>query len=133
MRVYTQACIEVAGHDVQKGTFIDIPEALLPSLVGKVAYLADGELRTPRNVDDLEALIVGLTADDLALQRLLLMRHCEAFDQNHIGGRWRAWERKTAAMVRNEGMSQGDAEREAARDLNLLAFLEEFRLGKVRR
>lgn len=132
MKVYTQATIEVAGHKVPKGTFIDIPETLLPSLAGKVAYLLDGGLRTPRNVDDLEALIVGLTADNLALQRLLLRRHCEAFDQNHIRGRWNAWERKTAAMVLDEGMSRGAAERDAARDLNLLAFLEEFRLGKVR-
>lgn len=127
MKVYTQATIEVAGHDVPKGTFIDIPETLLPSFAGKVAYLADGELRTPRNVDDLEALLVGLTADDLALQRLLFRRHCESIDQNLIGGRWRAWERKTAAMVLNEGMSRGEAEREATRDLNVLAFLEESR------
>ncbi|AJY69783.1 hypothetical protein RW64_09345 [Geobacter sulfurreducens] len=133
MKVYTQATIEVAGHDVPKDTFMDISEALLPSLAGKVAYLADGGLRTSRNVDDLEALIVGLTADDLALQRLLLMRYCEAFDQNHIGGRWNAWELNTAAMVLNEGMVREEAELEAARDLNLLAFLEEYRLGKARR
>lgn len=47
MKVYTQATIEVAGHDVPKGTFIDIPETLIPSIAGKVAYLADGKFRTP--------------------------------------------------------------------------------------
>lgn len=49
MKVYTQATIEVAGHDDPKGTMMDIPDALLPSFADKVAYLADGELRTPRS------------------------------------------------------------------------------------
>jgi hypothetical protein len=116
------------------GQIIEISPALLEKLKGKVelipspqepkAWLTDaGELRTRGVVDDLAAVIVGLTADNLPLQRELLSRHCEAYDPHHIVRLWELWEERAAIMLHDGGLSQQDAEYQAAERLHLLAFL----------
>ena len=74
---------------IPAGQIIEIPPALLEKLKGKVeaipsqapeAWLTDtGELRTRVAIDDLAAVIVGLTADNLPLQRELLARHASEY------------------------------------------------------
>lgn len=114
------------------GQIIEISPALLEKLKGKVepipqvpeAWLTDaGELRTRGVIDDLAAVIVGLTADNLPLQRELLARHCEAYDRHHIKYLWASWEEHAAVMEHDGGLSRQDAECRAAERLHLQAFL----------
>lgn len=119
---------------IPAGRVIEISPALLEKLKGKVepitslqepkAWLADsGELRTQGAIDDLAAVIVGLTADNLPLQRELLGRHCEAYDRHHICRLWELWEERAAILEHDGGLSREDAEYQAAERLHLLAFL----------
>ena len=119
---------------IPAGRIIEISPALLEKLKGKVeaitslqeprAWLTDtGELRTRGVFDDLPAVIVCLTADNLPLQRELLTRHCEAYDRHHIGRLWELWEERAAVMEHDGGLSRRDAEYQAAERLHLLAFL----------
>lgn len=116
---------------IPAGRIIEIPPALLEKLQGKVTPLSQpeawltetGELRTRGVVPDLVATIVGLTSDNLPLQRELLTRHCEAYDRHHIGRLWELCEDRAAVMVHDGGLSRHDAECRAAERLHLLAFL----------
>lgn len=116
------------------GQIIEISPVLLEKLKGKVeaisspqapeAWLTDaGKLRTRGVIDDLAAVIVGLTADNLPLQRELLARHCEAYDRHHIVQLWELWEERAAIMECDGGLSRHEAECRAAERLHLLAFL----------
>lgn len=124
---------------IQAGQIIEISPALLEKLKGKVevipspvdkqqepkAWLTDtGELRSRGVIDDLAAVIVGLSADNLPLQRELLARHCEAYDRRHIGHLWELWEERAAFMEHDGALSQHDAEYQAAERLHLLAFMD---------
>jgi len=120
---------------IPTGQIIEISPALLEKLKGKVeaipspqapeAWLTEaGELRTRGVIDDLAAVIVGLTADNLPLQRELLARHCEAYDRHHIENLWELWEERAAIMGHDGGLSRHDAEYQAAERLHLLAFLD---------
>jgi len=120
---------------IPAGQIIEISPALLERLKGKVeaitspqepeVWLTDtGELRTRGVIDDLAAVIVGLTADNLPLQRELLARHCEAYDPYHIGYLLEFWEERAAIMERDSGLSRHDAEYQAAERLHMLAFLD---------
>ena len=119
---------------IPAGQIIEISPTLLEKLKGKVeaipspqaseAWLTDtGELRSRGVIDDLAAVIVGLTADNLPLQRELLAQHCEAYDRHHIGRLWELWEERAAIMEHDGGASRHDAEYQAAERLHLLAFL----------
>lgn len=125
MKVYTINAIEVDGKEVLRGSFIDISESIFPDLAGRVAHIRNGELRVPCFVESLEAIIVGLTSDDLALQKRLLLRHCQAFVSRNIATRWKEWKKLAAALELDEGISREEAEVGAARKLNLLAFMAE--------
>ena len=120
---------------IPTGQIIEISPALLEKLKGKVeallspqapeAWLTEtGELRTRGVIDDLAAVIVGLTADNLPLQRELLARHCEAYDRHHIDQLGELWEERAAIMEYGGGLSRHDAEYQAAERLHLLAFLD---------
>ena len=117
---------------IPAGRIIEIPPALLKRLQGKVTPLSqpeawltnNGELRTRGVVHDLAAAIVGLTSDNLPLQRELLTRHCEAFDRHHIEHLWEQWAERAAIMEHDGGLSRQDAEYQAAERLHLLAFLD---------
>ena len=74
--------------------------------------------------DDLAAAIVRLSADNLALQRELLTRYCQAYDQKHIADLWEAWEERAAIMEYDGGLSRHEAEYQAAKRLHLLAFMD---------
>jgi hypothetical protein len=128
VKVYTHATINIDGKDVPKGSFVDILEYSLPELTGKVAYIKNGQLHVPRFVESLESLIAGLTSDDLVEQKRLLLLHCLDLSSRNIVTKWKEWEKRVAAMV-NEGISRDEAEVEAARKLNLLAFLDERRVS----
>lgn len=119
---------------IPAGQIIEISSALFEKLKGKVeaipfqqepkAWLTDtGELRTQGAIDNLAAVIVGLTADNLPLQGELLARHCEAYDRHHISHLWELWEERVAIMEHEGGLSRNDAEYKAAERLHLLAFL----------
>jgi len=117
---------------IPAGRIIEIPPALLKRLQGKVTPLSqpeawltnNGELRTRGVVHDLAAAIVGLTSDNLPLQRELLTRHCEAFDRHHIEHLWEQWAERAAIMEHDGGLSRQDAEYQAVERLHLLAFLD---------
>jgi hypothetical protein len=116
---------------IHAGRIIEIPPALLEKLQGKVTPLSqpeawlteNGELRTRGVLLDLAATIVGLTSDNLPLQRNLLARHCEAYDRHHIEQLWELWEERAAVMEHDGGLSRHEAECQAAERLHLLAFL----------
>jgi len=119
---------------------IEIPPALLEKLQGKVvaihspvadgnpkpeAWLTEsGELMTRGVFDNLAAEIVRLTADNLSLQRELLIRNCQAYDRLHISRLWEEWEERAAIMEHDGGLSREDAEYQAASRLHLLAFMD---------
>ena len=125
---------------IPAGRIIEIPPALLEKLQGTVeaihspvadvklepeAWLTEsGELRTRGAFDNLAAEIVRLTADNLLLQRELLIRHCQAYDRRHIGRLWEEWEERAAIMEHNGGLSREEAEYQAASRLHLLAFMD---------
>jgi hypothetical protein len=89
------------------------------------AWLSEiGELKIRGTCDDLVAAIVRLSADNLALQRELLTRYCEAYDQKHIADLWEAWEERAAIMEYDGGLSRHEAEYQAAKRLHLLAFMD---------
>ena len=125
MKVFTLEAIEVAEEQIPQGSFIDIPVDILPDLVGKVAYIMNGKLRVPRHIKSLETLIAGLTSEDLELQKQMLLQYCQPFAPNHIHNKWNEWEKMASAMQSNEGLSREEAELEAAKKMNLIAFLED--------
>jgi putative DNA primase/helicase len=89
------------------------------------AWLTEsGELMTRGSCGDLAAEIVRLSADNLALQRELLTRYCQAYDQKHIADLWEAWEERAAIMEYDGGLSRHEAEYQAAKRLHLLAFMD---------
>ncbi|MDA8412295.1 MAG: hypothetical protein M0023_00730 [Desulfobacteraceae bacterium] len=125
---------------IPAGRIIEIPPVLLEKLQGTVeaihspvadvkpepeAWLTEsGELRTRGAFDNLAAEIVRLTADNLLLQRELLIRHCQSYDRRHFGRLWAEWEERAAIMEHDGGLSREDAEYQAASRLHLLAFMD---------
>lgn len=121
---------------IPAGIIIEISPALLEKLRGKVeaiqfpvaepeAWLTEsGELRTRGAFYNLVAEIVRLTPDNLSLQRELLIRHCQEYDQRHIGRLWEDWEERAAIMEHDGGLSREEAEYQAASRLHLLAFMD---------
>jgi hypothetical protein len=91
----------------------------------KIWLTPDGELCTTGVCGDLAAEIVKITADNLSLQRTLLELHCETFDRHHIGDRWEEWEERAAIMEHDGGLTREAAELEAAKQMNLMAFMED--------
>ena len=125
MKVFTLLPIEIVEKQVPQGTFLEISETDLSDLKGKVAYIKEGTLFVPRHVGDLASVIVGLTTEDLVLQKQLLSRHCQAYDSNYIHNKWEEWEKRAEALERDKGVSREEAKFEAAKELNLLAFLDD--------
>ena len=126
MKVCALVPVKVAEKEVPKGSFIDIPETDLPGFSGKIASIKEGVLRVPLHVASLEDLIVGLTTDDLVMQKEFLIKHCQAFDGKSIHNRWKEWTKRAAAIELDKQVSKKEAEIEAARELNLLAFLDDL-------
>jgi len=95
------------------------------------AWLTEtGELMTRGSCDDLAAAIVKLSADNLPLQRELLARYCQAYDHEHIADLWEAWEERAAIMEYDGGLPRHEAEYQAAKRLNLLAFMDSRNCGQ---
>ncbi len=121
------------GEEVfNAGDIIDVPLDLAEQLAGYIApikevgsaWLEKDELRTNGYVPDLPGEICRLTENNLPLQRTLLLRHCEGYDKNHFSGLAEEWEERAAIMEYDDGLSMEEAEKEAARRLNLSAFLD---------
>jgi len=95
------------------------------------AWLTEtGELMTRGSCNDLAAEIVRLSAGNLPLQRELLTRYCQAYDHEHIADLWEAWEERAAIMEYDGGLPRHEAEYQAAKRLNLLAFMDSRNCGQ---
>jgi putative DNA primase/helicase len=95
------------------------------------AWLTEtGELMIRGSCNDLAAEIVRLSAGNLLLQRNLLTRYCQAYDQEHIADLWEAWEERAAIMEYDGGLPRHEAEFQAAKRLNLLAFMDSRNCGR---
>lgn len=128
--------IETRQGRLEPGKVIDAPEMAIRKLAHKVrplhrdseACIEDGELKMLHPVPDLAAVIVGLTEDDLPLQKKLLRAHCTQYDPvTHFWALREKWEERAAIMEYDGGMSQEEAEYEAARQYHLLAFMDELK------
>lgn len=132
------------GELILPGTIIDVPADVLPKLAGMVelirrrhdppsprAWLEDGELRICGVVEDLAGEIVKLTADDLALQRRLLIEHCQQYGPAHFPALVERWEERAAIMEYDAGLSREAAETAAAKFYNLSPWLPELRRGTL--
>ena len=89
-----------------------------------------GELMIRGSCDDLAAAIVKLSADNLPLQREILTRYCQAYDQDRIADIWEAWEERAAIMEYDGGLTRHEAEYQAAKRLHLLAFMDGRKSGR---
>lgn len=89
------------GEVVEPGEHINIPDDMIPQLVGFVevttprhrsdpwrprpkAWIQDGELRTQGVFENLAEEIIKLTGHDMELQRRLLNEHCGIFDKEDL-------------------------------------------------
>lgn len=134
------------GEIIPLGSAIEVPEEFLPKLDGFVeihlrkrqdpppewrplsrSWIQNRELRTTGVFDDLADEIIRLTSDDLELQRQLLIDHSEGYALPRIRHQIEAWEERAAIMEYDGGLPREQAEEEAARQYNLLAFLTELR------
>jgi putative DNA primase/helicase len=110
---------------------IDLQSEDQISVAGPQVWLTEtGELVTRGSCNDLAAEIVRLSAGNLPLQRDLLTRYCQACDQEHIADLWEAWEERAAIMEYDGGLPRHDAEYQAAKRLNLLAFMDSRNCGR---
>lgn len=91
------------------------------------ACLQDDVLMTSGVTDDLAGEIVKLTTDDLPLQRRLLKLHCGIYSGPWWSRLVDRWQERTAIMVHDGGLFNGDAEHQAAVCLRAEAFLDELR------
>lgn len=123
----------------QPGSLLDLKEVQASRLLkAGVAvptrsnvWQENGRLRTRGYIPDLALEICRLTEDDLALQKALLLRHCEGYDRHHFWRLVEEWDERAAIMQHDGGMAKEAAELEAARLLHLEAFLEDLRGDRV--
>jgi putative DNA primase/helicase len=128
-------CDGVTDKTPEKGPqnikIIDLQTGEQISIAEPEAWLTEtGELITQGSCDDLAATIVRLSADNLALQRDLLTRYCQTYDQQHIADLWEAWEERAAIMEYDGGLCRDEAEYQAAKRLHLLAFMDGRNCGR---
>jgi len=129
----------IRGELFDIGAIIEVPPDVAEKLGNRIepirepgsAWLENGELRTSGYIADLPSAICGLTEGNLPLQRILLQRHCEAYDPNHFWALAEEWEERTAIMKHDGGLPQDEAEIKAARLLNLIAFIDDLRGTEV--
>jgi hypothetical protein len=115
--------IEIENIDLQSKDQIPVAEP--------EAWLSEtGELMIRGPCDDLASEIVRLSADNLTLQRELLTRHCQAYGHDRIADIWEAWEERAAIMEYDGGLTRHEAEYQAAKRLNLLAFMDSRNCGQ---
>lgn len=131
------------GEIQQFGSFVEIPEEMFLQMAEyvqavapadtyrteKKAWLVNGELRTSGLIADLSGEVVKLTADDMPLQKKLLLLHCQKYDQHHFPALAELWQERAAIMQFHGGLSKEDAELSAAEILNCMAFLSDLRLN----
>lgn len=90
-------------------------------------WIENGELRSTGVFSDLASEIVKLTGNDLELQRRLLISHCQAYAPTHLWSLAEKWNERAAILEYDAGMNRQQAEEEAAKQYNLIAFLADMR------
>ena len=91
------------------------------------AKIENGELKLLCPADDLTSIIVGLTRNDLSLQKKLLLRHCQRYDPvTHFWTLRGKWEERAAILEYDAGLTREDAEVSAAEMYHLSAFMDEL-------
>jgi hypothetical protein len=139
------------GKLIVSGTILnDVPEDVFPELSDLVellpryrqdtptdwsslprAWIQNWELRTIGVFEDLDSELAKITSDDHELQRRLLIENCQAYGQAHFWLLIEKWEERAAIMEHDGGRSKEQAEEEAARQCNMLAFLSELRRDRL--
>lgn len=93
------------------------------------ARIEDGELKLLYPTKDLASIIVGLTKNDLPLQKQLLRMHCQRYDPvTHFPDLKEMWEEKAAILEYCAGLPREEAEMEAAKMYHLETFMDELRV-----
>ena len=115
--------IEIENLDLQS-------EDQIPTAEPEAWLTETGELMIRGSCNDLADEIVRLSAGNLPLQRDLLTRYCQAYDHEHIADLWEAWEERAAIMEYDGGLPRQDAEYQAAKRLNMLAFMDSRNCGQ---
>ena len=136
------------GETLPPGSTIDVPDTMLLKMTGYVlpmgqadngkepvapsdwkpefkAWLENDQLRTTGTCDDLAVEIVKLTADNLPLQKELLLKHVGAFSNPC----WTSTARKFVQRAKelfDGGMGLHEANYQIATEMHLLAFSDEL-------
>lgn len=137
MKVAVKEPFRVKGINLEPGKIIEIPETIYPRLKDKVeplpgeVWLEGDELRTRGNVNNLESEICRLTKNNLKIQKALLLKHCESYDQHHFFNLRELWEERAGIMEFDGRLPRHEAEQKAAELLHLIAFMEELKSGRV--
>ncbi|SHJ67497.1 hypothetical protein SAMN02745165_02914 [Malonomonas rubra DSM 5091] len=121
---------------IPTGSQIVLPDKIANQLIAKrkikpvsIARLEAEELRMITPVENLAAVIVGLTENNLELQKKLLLKHCQQYAPNtHFRALKEKWEEKAAILEYDAGMTREEAEHKAAQMYLLEAFLPELRV-----
>lgn len=119
---------------IPAGSQIVLPDKIAKQLIAErkikpvsTARLESDELKMITPVDNLAAVIVGLTTHDLDLQKRLLLKHCQQYAPNtHFWALKEKWEEKAAILEYDSGMTREEAELTAAKMYFLEAFLPEL-------
>lgn len=127
--------IETRQGGLSIGDKIDISENIARKLGSKIRWLnqierpriENGELKLLHPANNLADIIVGLTENDLQLQKQLLLKHCQQYSpKTHFWRIKEQWEEKAAILEYDAGMNREEAEHEAAKMYHLLAFMDEL-------
>ena len=139
MLAETLETLVIRKGSIPPGRQVNLPDSIAMHLIarGKIrpvspARLESGELKLVYPVDNLAAVIVGLTKNDLELQKVLLLKHCQQYDPNtHFWALREKWEERSAILEYDSGMARDKAEQTAAQMYYLEAFLPELRAEKI--
>ena len=144
MKVQTITDVGSARGVIPAGYIIEIPESVFAQLRGRViplpatdwrpeprAWLENGELRIRGVFDDLAGEIIKLTSDNMPTQRKLLQLHVGIyFPGPHFRATVRKWTARAAHLYEIEGLGLNEARWQAAEEMRLLAWAEEWNLGQ---
>ncbi len=132
--------IDTRKGPLHPGRHVDIPASVVmrlrdkvrvlspPEAISDTATIEDGELKLLSPVDNLAAVIVGLTQNDLKLQKQMLIRHCQQYaPETHFWKLKEMWEERAAILEYDGGLTRHEAELEAAKMYHLLAFLDDLK------
>ena len=135
--------IQTRKGTLEAGMVIDVSQEAVRRLQKKIrlvkpekskdrAKIINGELICLFPVDDLATVIVGLTENNLPLQKQLLLKYCQQYDPaTHFWHQKEKWEEKAAILEYDAGLTRDDAEIKAAEMYHLLAFMDELKAQEI--